>query len=95
MTLSKHTIIPPTIINFFSDDNHESQFVIEYSIHKCPLLLKSDMNKIFPSAKQIFEKQQLYIIPTFQHVSCPLFVFDEESSKQKDDRLHKVCFIII
>ncbi|KAG2388670.1 hypothetical protein C9374_000109 [Naegleria lovaniensis] len=87
-TASRYTVVPPTIINFQDDDSNDS-FVIEYSIHKCPNLLKSDMKNIFPKMKQHFDKYQLYIIPTFQPVSCSLFVFDENSEKEKDDKLKR------
>ena len=88
---SRYTVVPPTIINFVNDDhNNTDSFVIEYSIHKCPNLLKSDMKNIFPKMKQHFDKYKLYIIPTFQPVSCSLFVFDEKSEKEKDEKLKRV-----
>ena len=87
---SKHTIVQPTIIHF---SEQTTKFIIEYSVHKCPILLKSDMKSIFPSEKELFDKEQLYIIPTFQPVPCSLFVFDEESDRQKDVKLHNVSTI--
>jgi len=87
---SQRCILPPTIIEF--ERNGKENFQIEYSVHKCPVLLRTDMKRIFPRQQHLFDKQPLYIIPTFQYVPCPLFVFDAKTEQEKDDKLHRVGF---
>ncbi|OMH84128.1 Methylmalonic aciduria and homocystinuria type D-like protein [Zancudomyces culisetae] len=63
----------------------EIEVKMEYSIHKCPNLLKQELLMVFPGIKNKMEK--VLIIPTFQQTRSSMMVFDRESDIEKDEKL--------
>ena len=62
---------------------------IEYSIHTCPPKLLKEIHLILPDEKERLEKNELYIIPTWQPTKIDLTGWGDSVQEEKDEKLDK------
>ncbi|KAI9502896.1 hypothetical protein BX070DRAFT_154719 [Coemansia spiralis] len=64
----------------------ESNAVLQYSVHACPLRMRREMRIVFPEIAG--KEKELLIIPTFQKVASSMVSYHPETQDEKDDKLN-------
>jgi hypothetical protein len=75
---TKSMLVSPTIMNTKYGE-------LEYSIHSCPLLLRDDLQKVFPT---IPDAKTAHVIPTMQRTRTSMTEFTQESENDKNELLN-------
>ncbi|KAJ2359482.1 hypothetical protein GGF43_000101 [Coemansia sp. RSA 2618] len=68
-------------------DTSDPSITMQYSVHSCPRRMRRELELVFPEVAG--QKNELFIVPTFQRTQTSMISYDAETQAEKDAKLHQ------